>query len=68
MEMDYPLHPPGTLVDTIYDVIKKEIAASHLKPGEKLNSQMCIRDRGGGLPTSGRSQKGYEIPIVNHQV
>ena len=40
MEMDYPLHPPGTLVDTIYDVIKKEIAASHLKPGEKLNSRV----------------------------
>lgn len=40
MEIDYPLHPPGTLVDTIYDIIKKEIAASYLKPGDKLNSRV----------------------------
>lgn len=40
MDIDYPLHPPGTLVDTIYEIIKKEIAASYLKPGDKLNSRI----------------------------
>lgn len=40
MDTDYPLRPPGTLVDTIYEIIKKEIAASYLKPGDKLNSRL----------------------------
>lgn len=38
--MEYPLHPQGTLVDTLYKIIKKEIAASYLQPGDRLNSRV----------------------------
>ena len=38
--MDYPLHAPGSLVDSVYEIIKKEIACSYLRPGDKLNSRI----------------------------